>query len=83
LATRTRQRRRSRRGRPLRGLHCGLPWATHFEQDCRVCSRNVGPFWKPESPWSSLRRLSFVAPYDCTSGAVVYSLIVTMIPLGK
>jgi hypothetical protein len=23
--------------------------ATRFEQDYRVCSRNVGPFWKPES----------------------------------
>ena len=25
-----------------------VPVATRFEQDWRVCSRNVGPFWKPE-----------------------------------
>jgi hypothetical protein len=26
-----------------------VPVATRFEQDCRACSRNVGPFWKPEA----------------------------------
>jgi hypothetical protein len=26
-----------------------VPVATRFEQDCRVCSRNVSPFWKPEA----------------------------------
>ena len=26
-----------------------VPVATRFEQDCRVCSRTVGPFWKPEA----------------------------------
>ena len=26
-----------------------VPVATRFEQDCCVCSRNVGPFWKPEA----------------------------------
>jgi hypothetical protein len=26
-----------------------VPVATRFEQDCRVCSKTVGPFWKPEA----------------------------------
>jgi N-terminal domain of anti-restriction factor ArdC len=47
-ATRSRQRRRGRRGRHLHGPNSRC-LGDAFEQDCRVCSKTLAPFWKPEA----------------------------------